>query len=316
MTTDITTESVRTAASGTLTEAITTGGDRRRRRRRRVREAAGRSTGMSILRHGILIAASLLMIYPLLWMLVSSFRPNDEIFQQPGLWPVSFDLANYVEGWVALSRPFGQYIMNSLIVTVGSIIGNVVSCALAAYAFARLQFRFKRTLFAIMLITIMVPIHVVIVPQYIMFSQVGMVNTFVPLILPKLLATDAFFIFLMVQFIRGIPRELDEAARIDGAGHGRIFFQVILPLMMPALAATVVFTFINSWNDFFTALIFLTQPDVQTVPVALRNFLDSTGQSAFGPMFAMSILSLIPVFFAFLFGQKYLVKGIATTGLK
>ncbi len=115
-----------------------------------------------------------------------------------------------------------------------------------------------------------------IVPQYIMFSQVGLVNTFVPLILPKLLATDAFFIFLMVQFIRGIPRELDEAARIDGAGHFRIFFQIILPLMAPALAATVVFTFINSWNDFFSALIFLTRPDMQTVPVALRAFIDST----------------------------------------
>jgi multiple sugar transport system permease protein len=142
------------------------------------------------------------------------------------------------------------------------------------------------------------------------------VNTFVPLILPKFLATDAFFIFLMVQFIRSIPRELDEAARMDGLGHIGIFFKIILPLMLPALAATAIFTFINSWNEFFTALIYLTSPDMMTVPVALRSFLDATASSSYGPMFAMSIVSLVPVFFIFLFGQKYLVRGISTTGLK
>lgn len=271
---------------------------------------------VSARRHAVLIAASAIMIYPLLWLVVSSLRPNDEIFRNPGLWPLSFDFTNYIVGWTALQNPFGTYLMNSAIVTIGSVVGNLVSCALAAYAFARMEFFGKRTMFAIMLVTIMIPIHVIIVPQYIMFAQLGMVNTFWPIILPKFLATDAFYIFLMVQFIRGIPRELDEAARIDGAGHFRIFFQIILPLMMPALAATTVFTFIGSWNDFFSALIYLTKADVRTVPVALRSFIDSTGSSSFGPMFAMSIVSLVPVFFAFLFGQKYLVKGIATTGLK
>jgi multiple sugar transport system permease protein len=167
-----------------------------------------------------------------------------------------------------------------------------------------------------MLVTIMIPVHVIVVPQYIMFNQLGWVNTFVPLILPKFLATDAFFIFLMVQFIRSIPRELDEAARMDGLGHIGIFFKIILPLMLPALAATAIFTFINSWNEFFTALIYLTSPDMMTVPVALRSFLDATASSSYGPMFAMSIVSLVPVFFIFLFGQKYLVRGISTTGLK
>jgi multiple sugar transport system permease protein len=142
------------------------------------------------------------------------------------------------------------------------------------------------------------------------------VNTFVPLVLPKFLATEAFFIFLMVQFIRGIPRELDEAARIDGCGHLRIFGQVLIPLMIPALATTAIFTFIWTWSDFFTPLIYLTSPDMYTVPVALRSFLDATSGSNWGAMFAMSIVSLIPMFLAFLFGQKYLVKGIATTGGK
>jgi multiple sugar transport system permease protein len=157
---------------------------------------------------------------------------------------------------------------------------------------------------------------VIIVPQYVMFSQFGWVNTFLPLIVPKLLATDAFFVFLMVQFIRGLPRELDEAARIDGAGHARIFAQVILPLMLPALATTTIFTFIWTWNDFFSQLIYLTDPEMYTVPVALRSYVDATVSTSWGSMFAMSVVSLLPIFLAFLVGQRFLIKGIATTGIK
>jgi multiple sugar transport system permease protein len=150
----------------------------------------------------------------------------------------------------------------------------------------------------------------------VLFSQLGWINTYLPLVVPKMLATDAFFIFLMVQFFRGIPRELTEAANIDGAGHGRIFFQIMLPLSMPALVTTAIFTFIWTWNDFFSQLIFLTDPDMYTVPVALRTFVDSQSESAWGALFADSVVSLLPVFLIFLFGQKYLVRGIATTGLK
>lgn len=274
------------------------------------------SRARSILKHVLLIAAGLLMLYPILWMVVSSLRPTDMIFRSPGLVLDTFETENYTDGWFALFSPFNHYLMNSAIVVLGSIVGNLVSCSMAAYAFARLDFRGKKWLFSIMLLTIMLPIHVIIVPQYILFSQLDWINTFLPLIVPKLLATDAFFVFLMVQFIRGIPKDLDEAARIDGCGHGRIFVKVILPLMVPALATTAIFTFIWVWNDFFSQLIFLTSPDVYTVPLALRSFLDSQGESSWGAMFAMSVVSLIPIFLAFLFGQKFLLKGIATTGLK
>jgi multiple sugar transport system permease protein len=267
-------------------------------------------------KHLLLIAASLVMIYPLLWLIVSSLRPTEVIFRTPGLWLNELYLENYVEGWFALPRPFDYYLVNSAIVVLGAIAGNLLSCSLAAYAFARLRFRFRGVWFAVMLMTIMLPFHVVVVPQYILFNTFDMVNTFVPLVLPKFLATDAFFVFLMVQFIRGIPRELDEAARIDGAGHLRIFAQVMVPLMVPALATTAIFTFIWTWSDFFTPLIYLTSPDQYTVPVALRSFLDATSGSNWGAMFAMSIVSLLPVFLAFLLGQRYLVKGIATTGGK
>jgi multiple sugar transport system permease protein len=275
-----------------------------------------RRLGRSVLKHVLLIVASLVMIYPVLWMLVSSFRPTDVIFREPGLWLNNLIIDNYTQGWNALENPFGHYLVNSAIVVIGAIAGNLLSCSLAAYAFARLQFRFKALWFSIMLMTIMLPIHVVVVPQYIIFNYLGWVDTFIPLILPKFLATDAFFVFLMVQFIRGIPRELDEAARIDGCGHWQIFSRMMIPLMTPALATTAIFTFIWTWSDFFTPLIYLTDPTKYTVPVALRSFLDSTSGSNWGAMFAMSIVSLIPIFLAFLFGQRYLVKGIATTGGK
>jgi len=270
----------------------------------------------SVIKHLLLIVASVVMIYPLLWLLVSSFRPTDVIFRTPGLWLKDLTSINYTQGWGALQDPFGHYLLNSAIVVVGAVLGNLLSCSLAAYAFARLKFRLKTLWFSIMLVTIMLPIHVVVVPQYILFNKLGWINTFIPLILPKFLATDAFFVFLMVQFIRGIPRELDEAARIDGCGHWHIFSRVMLPLMGPAIATTAIFTFIWTWSDFFISLIYLTTPNTYTVPLALRSFLDSTEGSNWGAMFAMSIISLVPIFLAFLFGQRFLVKGIATTGGK
>ena len=234
-----------------------------------------RDRARSVIKHILLIAASLIMIYPLLWLVASSFRPTEVIFRTPGLWLNDLYVENYTQGWNALSYPFGQYIINSAIVVIGAIAGNLFACTLAAYAFARLKFRLRGLWFAIMLLTLMLPFHVLVVPQYIIFNALGWVNTFVPLILPKFLAVDAFFVFLMVQFIRGIPRELDEAARIDGCGHWKIFSRVMLPLMGPALATTAIFTFIWTWSDFFTPLIYLTDPIAYTVPVALRSFLDA-----------------------------------------
>ncbi len=296
----------------TLSELAAAAPERAPRPHRRAQAARTRS----VLKHVLLIVFGLVMLYPLLWMLASSFKPSALIFREPGLIPSEVDLSNYTDGWNALTHPFGHYLLNSAIVVLGSVLGNLVSCSLAAYAFARLQFRGRGAWFAIMLMSIMLPIHVVIVPQYVLFSSLEWINTFLPLIVPKLLATDAFFIFLMVQFFRGIPKELDEAARLDGCGHGRIYLRIMMPLALPALATTAIFTFIWTWNDFFSQLIFLTKPDMYTVPIALRTFIDSTGESSWGPMFAMSIVSLIPVFLVFLFGQKYLVKGIATTGIK
>ncbi|MCH7232261.1 carbohydrate ABC transporter permease [Glycomyces sp. L485] len=282
----------------------------------RVRARTGHRPIRSVLRHAVLILFALVMLYPVLWMIVSSLRPNDVIFRDPSLLLSDLEVGNYTAGWNAFADPFSHYLLNSAIVVLGAILGNLIACSMAAYAFARLEFTGKRLWFAIMLLTIMLPIHVIIVPQYVLFSQFGWVNTFLPLIVPKLLATDAFFVFLMVQFIRGVPRELDEAARIDGAGHPRIFAQVILPLMVPALATTAIFTFIWTWNDFFSQLIYLTDPDLYTVPLALRAFVDQQAGTDWGATLAMSVVSLLPIFLVFLFGQRFLLRGIATTGGK
>ncbi|MBR8640445.1 carbohydrate ABC transporter permease [Streptomyces tuirus] len=279
----------------------------RRRRGARIR---------AFIKHALLIAFGLLMIYPLLWMIASSVKPDALIFREPSLLPTETDFGHYADGWNALSHPFGLYLMNSAIVVLGALVGNLVSCSMAAYAFARLKFRGRGFFFGIMMVTLMVPIYVLIIPQYVMFSEIGWVNTFLPLIVPKFLATDAFFIFLMIQFFRSLPTELDEAAKIDGAGYWRIYFRILLPISLPALATTAIFTFIWTWNDFLGQLIYLTKPELQTAPVALRNYVDATSGASWGSLFAMSVVTLIPVFIVFLVGQRYLVKGIATTGMK
>jgi multiple sugar transport system permease protein len=269
-----------------------------------------------LLAHVALILGALVMIYPLLWMLASSLKPEDQIFTDLSLVPKEFVFSNYVEGWRGADQSFATFFTNSLIVCVGAVVGNLIACSMAAYAFARLDFRFKRVWFALMLLTIMLPQHVTLIPQYAIFLQLDWVNTYLPLIVPKFLATDAFFIFLMVQFIRGLPAELDDAAKVDGCGPFGVYWRIIMPLLVPALTTTAIFTFLWTYDDFFSQLIYLSDTGLYTVPLGLRLFLDSTGESSWGPMFAMSVVSLLPTFAFFLLFQRWIVEGISTTGLK
>lgn len=268
-------------------------------------------------RHALLILLALAMSYPLLWMVASSFKLEQMIFSEPGLLPNPFTLSNYIEGWTKVGVPFAVFMLNSAVICVLCILGNLFSCTLAAYAFARLDFPFSKVAFALMLGTIMLPFHVTVLPQYIMFQKLGAVNTIIPLVLPKFLAVDAFFVFLLVQFIRGVPRELDQAAEIDGANRYQTFWYVILPLCKPALVIVAVFTFLWTWNDFFSQLIYLTRTENYTAALALNLFIDATsGESAWGMLFAMSVITLAPIFALFVLFQKQLADGIATTGLK
>jgi multiple sugar transport system permease protein len=270
----------------------------------------------SIVAHVLLIGASIMMLYPLLWMLSGSVRPANEIFTAPTLWPSSFSLDAYFRGWNGLRVGFGTFFVNSLIVSGLSIVGNLATCSLAAFAFARLEFKGKRLWFALMLGTLMLPYQVTLIPQYVLFHNLHWVNTFLPLVVPKFLASDAFFIFLMVQFFRGIPKELDEAAQMDGCSPWRIYWKILLPLSLPVLATAAIFTFIWTWDDFFGPLIYLSDTRTYTVQLGLRTFVDSSAESDWGGLFAMSILTLVPVFIFFLFFQRLLIEGIATTGMK
>ncbi|MFD1541326.1 carbohydrate ABC transporter permease [Nonomuraea guangzhouensis] len=266
--------------------------------------------------HLLVVVGALVMLYPLFWLISSSFKPNDEIFSSPGLVPQTVVADNYATGWTALGVPFSGFFANSFLIAAAAVVGNVMSCSMAAYAFARLSFRFRKLWFAIMMMSIMLPIHVLIVPQYTLFKYLGWVDTFLPLIVPKFLAVDGFFIFLMVQFIRSLPRELDEAARIDGCGPVLVYWRIILPLSRPALITTAIFTFIWTWDDFFSQLVYLSDVSTYTVPLALRAFLDSSGGSSWGPMLAMAVLSLVPILGFFLIFQRRITEGISTTGLK
>jgi|TARA_R110002012_G_scaffold16955_2_gene64433 multiple sugar transport system permease protein len=275
-----------------------------------------RNRFVSLLFHTLLMVVSIIMLYPLLWMLSASIRPEAEIFSSTSLLPSSIDISSYWKGWTGLRVEFGQFFWNSLVISVLSVAGNVIACSLAAYAFARLKFFGRNFWFAIMLGTLMIPYHVTLIPQYVLFLKLGWVDTILPLVVPKFLAVDAFFIFLMVQFFRGIPRELDEAARMDGCSAWRIYWKIMLPLSTPVLATAAIFSFLWTWDDFFGPLIYLNDMNNYTVQLGLRSFVDSSGSSQWGGLFAMSTLSLVPVFFFFLFFQRLLIEGIATTGLK
>lgn len=275
-----------------------------------------RNVRREVLRHMLLGFAAVLMLYPLLWMIMSSFKPDELIFSEPAALPTSFDLSSYFEGWTALRVSFTTFYMNSFMIAVLAVIGNLMACSLTAYAFARLEFKGRKIWFALMLGTLMLPYHVTLVPQYVLFLNFGWVNTFLPLIVPKFLAVDAFFIFLMVQFFRGIPREIDEAAIMDGCGPWRIYWKIMLPLSTPVMATAAIFSFIWTWEDFLGPLVYLNDMKDYTVPLALRSFISTDGVSQYGPMFAMSILSILPILLFFIIFQRLIIRGIAMSGLK
>lgn len=267
--------------------------------------------------HVGVIGVGFVMLYPLLWLFASSFKGPDEIWTNvSSLIPRGFTLENYVNGWAGFGGiSFSTFYRNSFIYAgLGTLI-TVVASGIVAYGFARIQFAGRNIWFACMLATLMLPVQVQIIPQYIIFSKIGWINTFLPLLLPRIGGT-AFFIFMIMQFIRGIPREMDEAAEIDGCGKGGIFFRIILPQITPALITAAIFSFYWTWEDFLTPLIYLNDPNLYTISMALRSFADPSANTDWGAIFAMSSLSLVPVFLIFVLFQRYLVEGISTTGLK
>jgi len=277
-----------------------------------------RSALSSLVFHLFTLAIGLLMIYPLIWSLASSFKDNTNIFTNaysliPEHWGI---VDNYRSGWKGVGGySFGKFLWNSLIVSAIGTVGGVFASVMAAYAFSRVKFAFSGFWFICVMLTLMIPNQVMIVPQYILFKKLHLVNTLPALIMPWFFGS-AFFIFLMVQFIRSLPIDLDEAAKIDGCGKIGVFYRIILPLVSPAIVTSTIFSFYWIWQDFFQPLIFINQPKFFTVSLALNLYLDPNSFSNYGGLFAMSVVSLIPVIAVFLMFQKYLVEGMATSGLK
>ncbi len=284
---------------------------------RRRRRGPRRNPAATILWYLALTTLAAIVLYPILWLISATLKPSSEFGRNSSLLAWEPTLANYSKVWEGIAGiPLWQYGLNSLLVASLAVIGTLASSALTAYAFARITFKGSGILFAAMIGTLLLPFHVIIIPQYILFQQTGLVDTYLPLLIGKYLAADAFFVFLMVQFIRGIPRELDEAARIDGAGHIRTFWSIIVPLLRPALVTSGIFSFIWTWNDCLSPLISLTSPKKYTLPIALRLFNDATSTSDYGATVTASFLALIPVLLFFLLFQRLLIEGVATQGLK
>ncbi|HZR40027.1 MAG TPA: carbohydrate ABC transporter permease [Ktedonobacteraceae bacterium] len=265
-----------------------------------------------IMVYALLILGSVLFILPFMWMLTTALKPSNEVFAfPPQFFPTTFLWQNFVLGWTVL--PFTQYLINTLIITTAAVIGNMISCALPAYAFARLRARGRGIFLILMLATMMIPSEITLVPTFVLFSKAGLVNTFWPLILPAWFGYP-FFIFMLRQFFMTIPKELDDAARIEGASHLRVLWSIILPLSRPALAALAIFSFVGNRNNLLAPLIYLRSSDKFTIVLGLNLF---HGQyvTYYNQLMAVSILTLLPIIIIFFIAQKYFIRGVTLTGM-
>lgn len=280
-------------------------------------EVAKRKAG-TVMYHLLVALLGFVMIYPLLWMIMSSFKETNTIFATVNeLIPREFVFDNYATGWRGFGKvSFAQFFTNSLFISIVATVGTVFSSAVVAYGLARCKFPGRRFLFVAMLASMMLPAQVLMIPQYLWYQQLGWVGSYLPLIVPYFFAIQGFFVYQIYNFINGIPRELDEAANIDGCTHYGFFGRIIMPLIVPALITSTIFSFIWRWDDFLSALLYVNKTEMYPVSLALKLFSDPGSSSDYGAMFAMATLSILPVTLIFISLQRYLVDGIATTGLK
>jgi multiple sugar transport system permease protein len=273
----------------------------------RARRAAGR-VALYVLLYGL----AFLTVLPFLWMVLTSFKGMGEIFSYPPTWwPQEFTTENYTDAFSA--APFGRFYLNSLFVAVTVTLGQLVTCSMAAYAFARMEFWGRDVLFYLFLGTMMVPAHVTMIPSFMILHWLGLIDSYPALILPGL--ASAFGTFLLRQFFLGLPKELEEAAFIDGCSRFRVLWQVILPLSKPALATLAVFTFMGVFNDFLWALVVIHSQELFTVQLGLAIFRDRFA-TEWGSLMAGSVVATLPVLLLFFVAQKHFIQGIALSGLK
>jgi oligogalacturonide transport system permease protein len=270
-----------------------------------------------VLRYLALSAVGLVMLYPILWLVGASFKSNAEIFSEIGFWPSHFDFSAYAKGWKTSSEyTFATYFLNSFLIVVPRIIVTVISCVLVAYAFARWEFPGRKFLFSVMVTTIMLPHIILRIPQYLMFKEFGWLDSYLPLIVPSAFATDTFFVFMLVQFLRGIPRDMEEAAVIDGCNPLQLLWFVIVPLLKPAIVSVIVFQFIWTMNDFMGPLIYLSSVEKYPVSLALKMTIGATEEVEWASAIAISVVALIPSVAVFFAAQKHFIEGATSSGIK
>jgi oligogalacturonide transport system permease protein len=273
--------------------------------------------GRVLLRTTALLAVAVVMLYPLLWLVGASFKGNAEIFSEVGFWPSRFDFSAYAKGWkTSTEYTFATYFINSFLITIPRIIVTVISCVLVAYAFARFEFWGRKFLFGVMVGTMMLPLIVLRLPQYLMFKQIGWLDSYLPLIVPSAFATDTFFVFMLVQFLRGIPRDMEEAAVIDGCNALQLLWHIIVPLLKPAIISVVVFQFIWTMNDFMGPLIYLASVEKYPVSLALKMSIGATEEVEWANVIAISVVALIPSVVVFFMAQKHFIEGASSSGIK
>lgn len=264
-----------------------------------------------------LLTVGFIMVYPLIWLFFSSFKPNDEIFGSIKLLPTHVIWDSYLNGWKGSRQfSFGVFFLNSFKLVVPTALFTVLSSTLVAYGFARFKFPFKKPLFILMISTLMLPNAVVIIPRYIQFKTFGWLDSYLTFTMPALAASYPFFIYMLVQFFRVVPKELDESAKIDGCNAFTILIRILLPLSKAALISAGLFQFIWTWNDFFNSLIYINSVKKFTVTLGLRMSLDNAAAANWNEILAMSMVAMLPGVLLFFFAQKYFIEGIATTGLK
>ena len=264
-----------------------------------------------ILLHVVLIAGSLLMLLPFIWMLSTSLKEAREVFTFPPQWiPSKFNWENYSKALTAM--PFGRFYLNSFIVAISTTVLTIVTSSLAAFAFARLRFRGRDTLFIIYLATLMIPFTVLLIPNFILVRYLGWYDSYAALIFPP--AFSAFATFLLRQNFRGIPIELDNAARIDGASSFRIWWQIIMPNSGAAIAALSIFIFLGNWNEFLWPLVVTNSEEMRTIPVGLNSFQGQYGVK-WELLMAAAVVAMLPVLIVYMFAQKWFIRGITVTGM-
>lgn len=271
----------------------------------------------TVFRYALLTLVGLIMLYPLVWLIGASFKTNSEIFANPGFWPENPTADGYIRGWqTSTPYTFGTFFVNTLWIVLPKIIGTAISCTAVAYGFARFDFPFKKLLFATLIATLLLPNVVTRIPQYLLFRDLGWLDTYLPLWVPSAFAGDAFFVFMLVQFLRAIPRDMEEAARVDGANTWQVLVFIVIPLLMPALISVCLFQFMWTMNDFLGPLIYISSVDKFPVSLALKLSIDTTEAFEWNRVLAMSVLTLLPALTVFFLAQKYFIDGISAGGIK